>query len=167
MTQHGTAGPEPLLASLLSGAAGYAGRAAELLTECSLTVDRWRVLELVARHSEVTMSGLATQLGVPSSTATRIVDHLVSDGALYRAVDMVDRRRVLLRVTDRGRTSLGEALHQLEPLEAEIGRLIGPERPASRDGRTVDHQTRHLVDKGRARHRQDRGDATAPMRAPP
>lgn len=151
MTTQDTAVSASLLASLLNGAAGYAAQAAELLAETPLTVDRWRVLELVARHPESTMSGLATQLGVPSSTATRIVDHLVSDGALHRVVDQVDRRRVILRVTDRGHATLSEVRRHLEPLEARIGRRVDGGRAASLDDGAVDDVIRHVVDEGRAR----------------
>lgn len=114
-----------LLVSLLNGAAGYAAGAAELLAGTSVTVDRWRVLEAVAHHRELTMSGLAAELGAPSSTTTRLVDHLVSDGALHRVVDQVDRRRVLLRVTDHGRATLTEVRRHLEPLETALEAAFG------------------------------------------
>ncbi len=135
MTQDDTAASPSLLASLLSVAAGYAARAAELLADCSLTVDRWRVLELVDRRAGVTMSSLASELGVPSSTATRIVDHLVSEGALHRVVDRADRRRVVLKTTERGRATALEAARLLTPLESDLARLVpgtgtGTARPA-------------------------------------
>lgn len=149
MTQNDTAASASRLASLLNGAAGYAARAAELLIECSLTLDRWRVLELVARRPGLTMSGLAAQLGVPSSTATRIVDSLVSDGALHRVVDLADRRRVGLKLTHRGRATVIEARQHLEPLETEIGRLIGEDRTAGSDISGVGRLTGHLVGKAR------------------
>lgn len=151
MRQHDTPASASLLASLLNAAAGYAAQAADLLADTPLTVDRWRVLELVSRHSELTMSGLATQLGVPSSTATRIVDHLVSDGALHRVVDQVDRRRVLLRVTDRGRATLSEVGRQLGPLEAAIGRHLEGDRSGLHGDEAAGAVVRHVVDHERAR----------------
>jgi len=132
MTQQDTAASASSLALFLNDAAGCAAQASELLAGCSLTVDRWRILELATRHAGLTMSGLATQLGMPSSTATRIVDHLVADGALHRVVDRADRRRVLLKVTDRGLTVVSQALQHLEPLEAEIRALIEGERRSTR-----------------------------------
>lgn len=149
MEQHVTAAPASVLASVLSGAAGYAVRAAELLVDTSLTLDRWRVLELVARHPELTMSGLATQLGVPSSTATRIVDSLVADGALHRVVDLTDRRRVGLKLTERGRAIEIEARQHLEPLETEIDKLVGGGHTAGSDD-DISRLAGHLIDQGRA-----------------
>lgn len=151
MTQHDTPVSASLLASLLNGAAGYAAQAADLLADTSLTVDRWRVLELVSRHCDLTMSGLATQLGVPSSTATRIVDHLVSDGALHRVVDQVDRRRVLLRVTDRGRTTLSEVGRHLGPLEAVLGSHLDGDWSGSHEDGAAGPVILYVVDQERAR----------------
>lgn len=151
MTQHDTPASASLLASLLNGAAGYAAQAADLLADTPLTVDRWRVLELVSRHSQLTMSGLATQLGVPSSTATRIVDHLVSDGALHRVVDQVDRRRVLLRVTDRGRATLSEVGRHLGPLEAAIGGHLDGDSSGLQEDEATGPVIRHVVDREHAR----------------
>lgn len=155
MVQHGTAAPASVLASVLSGAAGYAARAAELLIGTSLTLDRWRVLELVARHRELTMSGLATQLGVPSSTATRIVDSLVADGALHRVVDLADRRRVRLMLTERGQVIEIEARQHLEPLESEIGRLVGGDNTAGSDDVDISRLAGRLIDQGRAPARRE------------
>lgn len=155
MGQHDTAAPASVLAVVLSGAAGYAARAAELLMDTSLSLDRWRVLELVARHPELTLSGLASQLGVPSSTATRMVDSLVADGALHRVVDLTDRRRVGLKLTERGRVIEIEARQHLEPLETEIGRLVGGDHTASSDDVDISRLAGHLIDHGRAPARRE------------
>lgn len=151
MTQHDTAATASSLALLLNGAAGHAAQAAELLAGCALTVDRWRALELATRQPGLTMSGLATELGMPSSTATRIVDHLVADGVLHRVVDSADRRRVVLKVTDRGLTVASQARHYLEPLEIYLRvRIEGTQiNPSTDDG--ADQLARHLVDEGRVR----------------
>ncbi|MDQ2789213.1 MAG: MarR family transcriptional regulator [Actinomycetota bacterium] len=147
MTQYVTVASESSLATALSRAAGYAAQATELLNVCSLSLDRWRVLELVARQPGVTMSGLATQLGTPSSTATRIVDSLVSNGALHRVVDLADRRRVGLKITDRGQATVTEARQHLEPLETEIGKQLSEGRTSSSDngGSQLNSPTTHLV----------------------
>lgn len=145
MTQYGTPASESSLATALSRAAGYAAQATELLNNCSLSLDRWRVLELVERQPGVTMSGLATQLGMPSSTATRIVDSLVSNGALHRIVDLADRRRVGLKITDRGQATVTQARHHLEPLETEIGTRLSADRTASSNNNGGGQLVTHLV----------------------
>lgn len=151
MTQHATAASASRLALILNSAAAYATRASELLAGCSLTVDRWRILELAERHDSLTMSGLATQLSMPSSTATRLVDHLVADGLLYRVIDSADRRRVLLKVTAKGRTAVSQASRELEPLETELRTPVEEMRVTPGTDAERDRRSRHLVHHARRR----------------
>lgn len=55
------------------------------------------------RREPVTMTDLAEALGAPLSSATRMVDWLVSAGYAERLADPLDRRVVLVRLTDAGR----------------------------------------------------------------
>jgi len=49
------------------------------------------------------MSDLAEAVLVNHPTLTRIIDRMVSDGAVYRVQDRLDRRKVLMFLSDRGR----------------------------------------------------------------
>jgi DNA-binding MarR family transcriptional regulator len=68
-----------------------------------LTVDQWRVLDLLAEGPGRTMSQIANATGVPGPTLTKIVDKLIDAAAVYRLVDPRDRRRVLAFISDDGR----------------------------------------------------------------
>lgn len=83
-------------------------------------VDQWRVLELLADGLGHPMSEIAAHAMVPAPTLTKIVDRLVDSALVYRRPDVVDRRRVLVQLSDRGRD-----LHfRLAPLVAEAeGRI--------------------------------------------
>ena len=151
MTQHATAASASRLALILNGAAGYGTQASELLAGCSLTVDRWRILELAARQDSLTMSGLATQLSMPSSTATRFVDHLVADGLLHRVIDQADRRRVVLKVTAKGHAAVSQASQKLEPLETEIRAFVEGARISPDTDAGMDRRSRHPVHHARMR----------------
>lgn len=50
------------------------------------------------------MSELAEAVLVNHPTLTRIIDRMVSSGTVYRVQDRDDRRKVLMFLSDRGRT---------------------------------------------------------------
>jgi len=64
----------------------------------------FRVLMLVSQNVEpLTMSELSSELNVPMSTATRIVDGLVQGGMVERVPDPNDRRVVRVQMSQNGR----------------------------------------------------------------
>ncbi|HET7328710.1 MAG TPA: MarR family transcriptional regulator [Nocardioidaceae bacterium] len=89
----------------------------EPLADHGLTVDRWRVLRLLAERGPQSMAELGVATGISGPTLTRVVDRLVEDTLVYRNVDSADRRRVRVHVGDRGRRlwrKLGPRLNELE-----------------------------------------------------
>jgi DNA-binding MarR family transcriptional regulator len=77
---------------------------ARVLTDSGLKVEDWRVLDDLATRRAVPMTDLAQATLITGPTLTRTVDRLVSKGLIYRTTDLHDRRRVLVRLTPRGRT---------------------------------------------------------------
>ncbi len=71
-----------------------------------LTPLQFVVLKIVSSCRGVTMSGLATKLGVKPQTVTHIVDSLEQSGQLRRADSSEDRRRTILLLTPRGRRTI-------------------------------------------------------------
>lgn len=63
---------------------------------------------LVERRQEVIMSRIAEYLNVSMSTATGIVERLVQGGYLERERSESDRRIVVVRLTDKGKTLITE-----------------------------------------------------------
>lgn len=63
---------------------------------------------LVDRHQEVIMSRIAEYINVSMSTATGIVERLVQGGYLERERSESDRRIVVVRLTDKGKTLITE-----------------------------------------------------------
>lgn len=85
------------------------------------TVEQWRVLLLLSDGGGHPMSEIAEFALVPAPSLTRIIDRMVTDGLLYRTADPRDRRRVLVRITRRGR-----ALHRrlVERIEGEENAVL-------------------------------------------
>lgn len=67
-----------------------------------ITVPQLRVLVLLDSRGPMNLSSLAQHLDVNPSNASRTCDQLVASGTVERAAAEGDRRRVQLRLTDRG-----------------------------------------------------------------
>jgi len=72
------------------------------LPDSSVTMAQMRVLMLLAGVGETRMSELAGALGVSLSTASGLVDRLVESHLVARHTDSVDRRQVLVSLTEDG-----------------------------------------------------------------
>lgn len=74
----------------------------KVLRGSGLTLERWRILDLLAGREGMTMSDIASAVVVTGPTLTRIVDDLATKALVHREVDVHDRRRVLVHLTPRG-----------------------------------------------------------------
>jgi MarR family transcriptional regulator, organic hydroperoxide resistance regulator len=88
-----------------------------------LTIEQWRVLVLLSDAEGHRMSEIASFAMVPPPTLTKIIDRMVENNLVYRRVDSLDRRRVLVFLTARGReayrlSASNVALGQRELIDA-------------------------------------------------
>lgn len=99
--------------------------------EFVLTNGRMMALAVVDQRGECSMSDLAQELGLPSPLATRVAEELVTRGLAERDSDPADRRRVLLRLTDRGRETFATVHEEAEELiSAVLARMSTQETEA-------------------------------------
>ncbi len=85
---------------------------APTFVELNLTLAQLRTVYLLAATGPMRMSELATRLGSAPSTASGVVDGLVSLGLLQRHEDPADRRQVLVQITAAAGARL-EDFHEL------------------------------------------------------
>lgn len=91
--------------------------AAAVVRGHGLTVDQWRMLDLLADAGPLPMAALCEELSLAGATATRIADRLVAEALVYRSIDDTDRRRVVLRAAKRGlelREQLSDEVEQAQ-----------------------------------------------------
>jgi DNA-binding MarR family transcriptional regulator len=75
--------------------------------EFGTTLPRFEVLAVISRHPTApTMSQLSRSMMVSNGNVTAVVNRLIEDGLVVRAVDDRDRRVATVRLTRRGRASL-------------------------------------------------------------
>jgi DNA-binding MarR family transcriptional regulator len=96
-----------------------ARRLDEVLAPEGLTVDQWRVLDLLSDDEGYPMSVIAAHIAVPGATLTKLIDRLVEGALVYRRVGEVDRRRVLVHLAARGRQAHTRLTPEVERVERE------------------------------------------------
>ncbi|MEI6562036.1 MAG: MarR family transcriptional regulator [Verrucomicrobiota bacterium] len=72
----------------------------------TLTMVQFRTLAYLSRHGTASVSQIADFLGLGLPATSKIIDGLVTSGAVSRRGDPVDRRRVLLEISNSGRSEL-------------------------------------------------------------
>jgi DNA-binding MarR family transcriptional regulator len=100
-------------------------------TDVELSPQDWRALPTLADHGRMTMTDLSEALGMPLSTATRLVERLITKGLVIRSGIKDDRRVVRVELSAEGnamqKAFLGKRLEMsrsmltpLSPGEREI-----------------------------------------------
>jgi DNA-binding MarR family transcriptional regulator len=87
----------------------------ERLRPHGVTVQRWRVLMVVANLGPRTITELARFTLIEQSAVSRVVDQMERDGLVARWASTTDNRLVRVQLTDHGRTTY----HQLLPTAQE------------------------------------------------
>jgi DNA-binding MarR family transcriptional regulator len=81
------------------------------------------VLGGMANHGG-SASGLVRQLGITKQATSQLLDTLVLRGYLERRSDPVDRRRMIVELTDRGRGAAAAVREGVEEVDAELVAMI-------------------------------------------
>ena len=99
--------------------------------DADLTVPQLRVLVVLAAHDGTSMSGVAEELGVNPSNASRTCEQLVQRGLVNRRAVSGDRRRVALTLAAPGRGLLERVMeHRRRLLEDVLARMAPQDQRA-------------------------------------
>jgi MarR family transcriptional regulator, lower aerobic nicotinate degradation pathway regulator len=105
-------------------------RLAGRFAERGLRLWHHAVLAALADFGPHVQRDLAVRLAIDPSDMAKIVDELAGAGAVERARDTADRRRVSVALTEPGRTLLAELDAQAQEVQDEV---LGPLGAAERD----------------------------------
>ncbi len=83
-------------------------------------------LNIVERHEQINLNGLAAELGAIPSSASRLCDRLQAAGLLARQVNAKNRREVVLVLTRDGRELLAEVTRNRRTALATILSGVSP-----------------------------------------
>ena len=84
--------------------------------EFGITVDQWTVLKVLNESDRLNQSELAKLTFKDTPTLTRILDLLVEKGLAERVMDVKDRRRFQVLLTEEGK----QKVEEMRPKVAEI-----------------------------------------------
>jgi DNA-binding MarR family transcriptional regulator len=90
---------------------------------------QWRALVVLSSHEGGRVRELAAQLGVHPSSASRVVDRLVTAGLVSRTTSAQSRREVELRLTPAGRRLVVRVLARRR---GEVEQILAHVPPAER-----------------------------------
>lgn len=128
--QHEVSPPIPkgdnvtLVTTLLNATRLFSAQVAETLGKRGCTLDEWMVLNTIQHNNGISMSQIAAATGCSGASLTRTVDKLVTGSLAYREVSQVDRRKVEVFLSDRGRHVHRELSAYLIKLEDSIAHRI-------------------------------------------
>jgi DNA-binding MarR family transcriptional regulator len=145
-------------------AAWLAKRVEVALAQVELTLPQYRVLGILA-EGKAAASGLADRLAVRRPSITALIDGLVARGLVDRRQEDTDRRRVELRLTPEGISTLARADVAVDDyLIAIAGHL--PDKEEAMALRSLELWARAMVE-SRQGPRPGAGDSAAPAAATP
>jgi DNA-binding MarR family transcriptional regulator len=97
----------------------------------TITIPQFRLLVVLDVEGPQKLTSIALALGVNPSTATRMVDRLVAAGLIDREPNPVSRRELVVRLSRKGRTVVGNVTKRRR---AQIAEIVGQMSPTSRRG---------------------------------
>jgi DNA-binding MarR family transcriptional regulator len=101
--------------------------AAAVLAEDGATLDGYRLLRALAGGGR-SMGELVTALHLPAPTLTRLVDAAVDAAHAYRLPDPADGRKVVVHLSDLGRTRLCRLEALVRAHESALAASLGADR---------------------------------------
>lgn len=97
----------------------------DMLGELGLTEQKWRILRTLDELGEVEQSTIAKEACLLLPSLTRILRGMEADGLISRQSDAKDKRRTLVKITDKGRAIVRDNLHLANDIAARIEAHMG------------------------------------------
>ncbi|MEM8742720.1 MAG: MarR family transcriptional regulator [Pseudomonadota bacterium] len=101
---------------------------AERLRPGGVPIERFRILEALDQHGELSMGELASLVLVEPATLTKIIDRMVADQLVFRSPDPRDRRRVRILTAPAGKALWKRLSGVSRAQEARIAELLEGKR---------------------------------------
>lgn len=95
-------------------------RVAAVLGAERCSMDAWRVVRVLADGQGHFMTELSELSLLPPGSLTRLIDHMVEENLVYRRGDDVDRRRIRVHLSARGRGLHDHVDEEIRQIIAEL-----------------------------------------------
>ena len=123
---------EPIVDAVVRASRALVGITVRALSSVTneVTLPQLRTLVVVSTQGPQTVSALAERLDVHASTMTRMCSRLVARGLVARTPSALDRREVVIELTDIGQGLVNEVM---EKRRREIDSVVRRMSPEDRD----------------------------------
>ncbi|MDJ0950260.1 MAG: MarR family transcriptional regulator [Alphaproteobacteria bacterium] len=102
----------------------------EHLRADGVQVEEWRILRTLSDGAGRSMGALAQQVLMNHPALTKMIDRMISRALVYRAPDPGDRRKVLVFISDRGRSLHRKLSRKIDRHQATLDSRWGSDRSA-------------------------------------
>jgi homoprotocatechuate degradation regulator HpaR len=102
----------------------------EMLSDCGITEQQWRILRVLEEFGPQDASSLAERACLLLPSQTRIVQTLLEKGLVTRQADEKDRRKQTVAITGAGQAIIRDKLDQAQAIATRIEEVIGKDRLA-------------------------------------
>lgn len=102
----------------------------ELQSE-GVSVEQWRVLEVLSERNGVSMGEIAELVLMNHPTLTKMTDRMVARGLVHRAPDPQDQRRVLVYITDLGSELFARIRRHVDQHNSQLEEHLGQKGSAA------------------------------------
>lgn len=107
----------------------FAAALQERLAPLDLSIGAFPVLLALWAEDGLSQRAIAQRLALDETTLVRTLDRMERDGLVHRARDTADRRRIVVRLTDHGRTLKEPSLAAAEAVNAAALDGLSPDTP--------------------------------------
>lgn len=111
----------------------------------SISTEEWAILLILWSKGEQTPSALADVTFRDRTTITRFIDQMVKKGMVIREHDEKDRRRVLIRTSEKGRNLEQELVPIARDMIGAATKGLSPQ-DIETTIKTLSHMTHNLLD---------------------
>lgn len=119
--------PQELLHLLTRAERLSVRRVQSVLDEFAVSIEAWRVLDLLSDGQGRNMTALADHAFLPAPSLTKLIDQLVDQNLVYRRIDPADRRRILAHLTPRGMERWQQLVREVRSDWAQLEHLLADE----------------------------------------
>lgn len=109
-----------LVTSLLQTTKEFSSSVSDITAPYGYSVDEWLALRAIQHDNGCSVSQISDASGCTGAALTRAVDKLVANGLAYREVSQIDRRKVVVFITETGREFANLINDRIVELEAAI-----------------------------------------------
>ena len=97
----------------------------EMLSDCDITEQQWRVLRVLSEYGPQDATVLAERASLLLSSQTRIVQSMFKKGYVTRTSNEEDRRRQTVAITPKGQKIIDDHLDQAVAIAARFKAVLG------------------------------------------